>query len=57
MNECCQNKANRVAIEKRTMDAGKNPNDLTVEQCKVCGRKHYELSVDPIELGLVGLSL
>lgn len=40
MKPCCENHENREVIEKR--------DDLCVEQCKVCGAKHYVLSVDPI---------
>lgn len=42
--ECCKDATNRQVIES-TMTK-------TVEQCKVCGCKHYEFTVDPIKLGV-----
>ena len=44
---CCADLSNRnapVAHEGRE--------DLAVSTCKVCGRRHFELTVDPLEIGL-----
>jgi hypothetical protein len=39
MKECCQKQENRVVVELR--------NGMNVEQCKVCGCKHYEMHAEP----------
>lgn len=45
-HECCEDPSNRS--EPRKVE-GKE--DLTVAVCK-CGRRHFELAVDPAKLGL-----
>jgi hypothetical protein len=49
MNEhvkaCCQNEANLVAQPQTRPD-------LVVRICDVCGRRHFEATVDPGRLGL-----
>ena len=40
--ECCKNLENRRVLESTL--------SKTVEQCKVCGRKHYEFTVDPLRM-------
>jgi len=44
MNECCQQKENLKVIEKTV--------DKEVKQCQVCGCRHFELSVDPVKIGV-----
>lgn len=47
MNPCCENPENRsepVEVKK----------DLVVRTCLVCGRRHFELTVDPLVLNLRG---
>lgn len=44
MKPCCEKPDNREVVEQTE--------DHKVERCKVCGAKHYELSVDPIILGV-----
>jgi hypothetical protein len=39
MKECCQKQENRVDVELRS--------GMIVQQCKVCGCKHYEMRADP----------
>ena len=39
MKPCCQEQANRVVVEQR--------GEATIEQCKVCGCKHYEMRAEP----------
>lgn len=39
MKECCQKKENRVPVQVNGA--------VVVEQCKVCGCKHYEMHAEP----------
>jgi hypothetical protein len=48
-NECCNDPAN--------CDVTEPAEGLVCEQCRVCGCRHFELTVDPAELGLLGSSL
>jgi hypothetical protein len=61
MEPCCSNPANRdtqpVSPEQREQArrvSGATPG-LTV--CRVCGRRHFTLTVDPVTLGLRGQAL
>ncbi len=47
MEPCCEDPENRT--EPEPVDDRK---DLTLTRCKVCGRRHFELAVDPGEIGL-----
>jgi hypothetical protein len=47
MEPCCQDLENRTEPEP----VDERP-DLTITRCKVCGRRHFELTVDPGEIGL-----
>lgn len=49
MERCCQQPENRETVDQK--------DGLTVQKCVVCGRKHYELTVDPVKVGLRGGSL
>lgn len=49
MEPCCQQPENREVVEHR--------DKIIVQQCKVCGRKHYELMVDPVQVGVKGTGL
>lgn len=49
LRPCCQDPANRVLVTKA--------DDKQMEQCKVCNAKHYEFTVDPIEVGITGADL
>jgi hypothetical protein len=44
MNVCCSDPMNRVA--------GEGNESLTVSVCKVCARRHFELSVEPAKVGV-----
>lgn len=46
MNECCKNPENLVSHQERP--------DLLIKKCRVCGCRHYELSVDPGKLDAKG---
>ena len=47
MEACCQDRGNReVAEDKRELRDGVLLGML-IERCKVCGRRHYEFSVEP----------
>jgi len=47
--ECCKQPENLVPKQERP--------DLFINVCKVCGCRHFELTVDPGKLGLRGQSL
>lgn len=46
---CCDDEANRELVERLP--------DRRVERCRVCGRRHFTLFVDPGQLGLEGAHL
>lgn len=48
-NPCCNDPDN--------LEVTPAAKDLTVKECKVCGCKHYEFTVDPGELGVTGAAL
>jgi hypothetical protein len=45
VNECCAKPENRVELERRD-------NGVVVQKCSVCDRRHYEMEVDPVEVGV-----
>jgi len=51
MKECCE----------KNLGEPETPNpekpDLTVRTCQVCGARHFLLTVDPLEMGIVGSEL
>ncbi len=63
LNECCQNKDNLEIISyeqgvqrKVISSTGAEqtiPAHLTIRQCKVCQRKHYEMEADAGHLGVL----
>jgi hypothetical protein len=52
MNACCEQPENR---SEREQVEGKA--DLTVTRCTICGRRHFEITVDPGQVGLKVASL
>jgi hypothetical protein len=50
INECCTKPENLIPQPT-------DRPDLTVRVCRVCGNRHFELSVDKGEIGLRGASL
>lgn len=48
MEACCQDEANLGEPQATARE------DLVVRICKVCGRRHFELNVDPLRLGVAG---
>ena len=46
IRECCKNPDNLKIIEEREIENG----TITVRECQVCERKHYELDANPIPL-------
>jgi hypothetical protein len=46
LSVCCSDKNNLVVKEQR--------GDIIIRVCSICNRRHFELSVDPIQLGLKG---
>lgn len=48
MNPCCE-KPENLSEPQAT-----NRPDLVVRVCAVCGRRHFELTVDPLNLHIVG---
>jgi hypothetical protein len=51
MEPCCEDENNRLAQEVEGRD------DLVISQCQVCGRNHYELTVDTGIYDFKGLNL
>lgn len=49
-NACCQDTANRGPTEQVSPE-------LSFTRCGVCGRRHFELELDPGALGVEGDSL
>ena len=45
MEPCCEKDENRRVLPQERPD-------LRIEQCAVCLRKHYELTLDPARLGM-----
>jgi uncharacterized OB-fold protein len=55
--DCCKDPENLVEVSSSPAVNQMDPTQkgkLIKRQCKVCGRNHYELSVDPVKLGLKG---
>lgn len=48
-NACCNDPDNLEQLQ--------DDHNLVIVECRVCGRKHYEFTVDPGELGVKGVSL
>jgi hypothetical protein len=46
---CCADETNLIPEPQSS--------DLLVKTCRVCGRHHYELGVDPGKFGLAGGSM
>lgn len=47
MEPCCENLENRT--EPKPVE---DRHDLVVTECIVCGRRHFELTVDPALIGV-----
>lgn len=56
MNECCQDPANLTETPLPEGQPLPPEGELTVRVC-VCGRRHFELAVDPVHIGALGASL
>lgn len=61
LQTCCADPANRERqeipreqIERARRTSGATPG-LTV--CRVCGRRHYTMTVDPLRFGVTGQSM
>ena len=50
-NACCNDPENLLPHHETEMP------DLTAVKCQVCGCRHFELSVDPGEIGVEGAPL
>jgi len=50
INDCCKQPEN--LIPQPTVKP-----DLTVRKCRICGRRHFELSVEKGQLGLRGATI
>lgn len=58
MNECCSQPENRrEGAGPRGLPDGEPAADVVVTHCVVCGCRHFEVAVDPLELGLKGTEL
>lgn len=47
LQPCCADESNRTEPEK--VD---DRSDLVITKCTVCGRRHFELTVDPLTIGI-----
>ena len=47
MNECCKDRGNREVVEDGRELKDGVLSGVLIERCVVCGRKHYELSIEP----------
>jgi hypothetical protein len=45
VKDCCKDPANRTEAEQL-------PNGATLQKCTVCGCRHFELAVDPVQVGV-----
>lgn len=52
MKPCCADPANRLPGPGPRGYSGEPREDEVVEHCRVCTCRHYELTVDPLEIGL-----
>ena len=52
MKACCADPENRRAGPGPRGYAGEQREDEAVEHCSVCTCRHYELTVDPVHIGL-----
>lgn len=49
---CCQQEENLLPYEEPTA-----PPDAEVKKCKVCGCRHFVVTMDPGKLGVQGVQL
>jgi hypothetical protein len=58
MNPCCEIKENRELVSESYANQTQSGIEYTVvstkEKCKVCGRNHYALDAEPLEIDLSG---
>lgn len=55
IKDCCADLNNRGETDES--DQPSPMGDLTISTCQVCGCRHFELTVDPGKLGLLGATL
>jgi hypothetical protein len=55
MNECCQQPENRR--DGPGLRGAEEREGLSVTHCVVCECRHFDLEVDPLEIGIEGQSL
>lgn len=51
MNPCCEKDEN--LSDPQPVEG----NDATIRVCKVCGRRHFEVTLDPLKLNFTGSGL
>lgn len=51
---CCADRVNLQALQTQTPE---HRYGMIVRQCRMCGRKHYELVADPGQFGVRGTGL
>lgn len=61
---CCDDPANLTVIEQRPSGPVRDPagtaigaTDITVRRCIVCGARHFELAVEPIQVSTTGCDI
>lgn len=56
VKDCCQRPENLRVITHQEAGVGFNK-DTVIKRCAVCQCRHFEMSVDPIPLGVAGASI
>ena len=58
MESCCADPANRerqpIPAEQREQARRTSGSTPGLTACRVCGRRHYTLTIDPVQIGLAG---
>lgn len=55
VNVCCADPGNRE--DGPGPRGGETPDDMTVTHCRVCDCRHFEVTVDPVLIGVEGKGL
>lgn len=54
LRPCCGDGRNLQPLQTNSPE---HRHGMIVRQCRICGRKHYELVADPGRFGVIGTSL
>jgi hypothetical protein len=54
MNKCCKDMGNRTVLEVQESVVSSNNGQYKaitkIEKCNICGRKHYHMDAEPLDL-------